>query len=129
MKRHEIREKALQVLFQLDNTDLTLEEAISHVFEENQELDPFFKKLVFGVHENLRELDEKLKEKLENWSLYRLPKIERTVLRMALFELLYMDETPPAVVLDEAIELAKTFGEEKSNKFVNGVLSKFVEQS
>lgn len=66
---------------------------------------------------------------MENWSLYRLPKIERTVLRMALFELLYMDETPPAVVLDEAIELAKTFGEEKSSKFVNGVLSKFVEQS
>jgi len=128
MKRHEIREKALQVLFQLDNTDLTLEEAISHVFEEDKELNPFFKTLVYGVRKNLQEIDEQLKEKLENWSLYRLPKIERTILRMALYELKYMDETPAAVVLDEAIELAKTYGDEKSSKFVNGVLSKFVEQ-
>ncbi|MED3660768.1 transcription antitermination factor NusB [Ureibacillus sp. FSL K6-8385] len=127
MKRHEIREKALQVLFQLDNTDLTLEEAIVHIFED-QELDPFFKKLVYGVVENLQEIDEQLAEKLENWSLYRLPKVERTVLRLALYELQYMDETPAAVVLDEAIELAKTYGDEKSGKFVNGVLSKFVEQ-
>ncbi|QBK26091.1 transcription antitermination factor NusB [Ureibacillus thermophilus] len=128
MKRHEIREKALQVLFQLDNTDLTLEEAISHIFEEDQELNPFFKTLVYGVAKNLEEIDERLKQKLENWSLYRLPKIERTILRMALYELKYMEETPPAVVLDEAIELAKTYGDEKSSKFVNGVLSKFVEQ-
>ncbi|MFC5557824.1 transcription antitermination factor NusB [Ureibacillus thermophilus] len=128
MKRHEIREKALQVLFQLDNTDLTLEEAISHIFEEDQELNPFFKTLVYGVAKNLEEIDELLKQKLENWSLYRLPKIERTILRMALYELKYMEETPPAVVLDEAIELAKTYGDEKSSKFVNGVLSKFVEQ-
>lgn len=128
MKRHELREKALQVLFQMDNTDIKLEDAISHIIEEEQELDPFFQSLVYGVTEHLHEIDEQLKEKLENWSLYRLPKVERTVLRLALYELLFMKETPTAVVLDEAIELAKTFGEEKSSKFVNGVLSKFVEQ-
>ncbi|MBB5148779.1 MULTISPECIES: transcription antitermination factor NusB [Ureibacillus] len=127
MKRHEIREKALQVLFQLENTDLTLEEAISHIIEDN-EMNPFFKTLVYGVTKKLQEIDHQLEEKLENWSLYRLPKIERTILRLALYELLYMDETPSAVVLDEAIELAKTFGDDKSSKFVNGVLSKFVEQ-
>lgn len=127
MKRHEIREKALQVLFQLENTDLTLEEAISHIIEDN-EMNPFFKTLVYGVTEKLQEIDRQLEEKLENWSLYRLPKIERTILRLALYELLYMDETASAVVLDEAIELAKTFGDDKSSKFVNGVLSKFVEQ-
>ncbi|NLY79270.1 MAG: transcription antitermination factor NusB [Lysinibacillus sp.] len=126
MKRHEMREKAMQVLFQLDNTDLTLKEAIGHILEE-QPLDPFFKSLVYGVTENLQEIDEKLKEKLENWSLIRLPKIERTVLRLALYELLYMKEAPAPVVLNEAIELAKTYGDEKSSKFVNGVLSKFAE--
>lgn len=129
MKRHEMREKALQVLFQLDhNTDLTLEEAIGHIIEE-KEPGTFFKNLVYGVTEKREEIDEQLKEKLENWSLYRLPKIERTVMRMALYELLYMKETPTAVVLNEAIELVKTFGDEKSSKFVNGVLSKFIEQN
>lgn len=126
MKRHEMREKALQVLFQLDNTDLTLEEAIGHIIED-QEPDTFFKNIVYGVTENLQEIDELLKGKLENWSLNRLPKIERTVLRLALYELLYMKETPAAVALNEAIELAKTFGDEKSSKFINGVLSKFIE--
>lgn len=127
MKRHEMRQKALQVLFQLDNTDLTLEDAISHIMEGKALNSSFFTNLVYGVHEHLEDIDEQLKEKLENWSLSRLPKIERTILRLALYELLHMKETPSAVVLNEAIELAKTFGDEKSSKFINGVLSKFVE--
>jgi N utilization substance protein B len=124
MKRHDAREKAVQVLFQLDNTDLTLQEAIGHVLNE-EETDAFFEKLVHGVTEKLQEIDEKLTENLENWSLGRLPKIERTVLRLAVYELQFMKDTPSRVVLNEAIELCKTFGDEKSSKFVNGVLSKF----
>ncbi len=127
MKRHDAREKAVQVLFQLDNTDLTLQEAIGHVLNE-EESDTFFEKLVHGVTENLEEIDEQLTQNLENWSLGRLPKIERTVLRIALYELKYMQDTPNRVVLNEAIELCKTFGDEKSSKFVNGVLSKFTQQ-
>ncbi|BDH62063.1 N utilization substance protein B [Lysinibacillus sp. PLM2] len=126
MKRHEARSKAMQVLFQLDNTDLTVKEAIGHVLEE-EELDKFFESLVHGTTEKLSEIDAALEGKLENWSLTRLPKIERTVLRLALYELLYMDDTPKNVILNEAIELCKTYGDEKSSKFVNGVLSKFVE--
>ena len=124
MKRHDAREKAVQVLFQLDNTDLTLQEAISHVLEE-EESDVFFDQLVHGVKEHQEEIDGLLTNNLENWSLSRLPKIERTVLRLAVYELKYMEDTPSRVVLNEAIELAKTFGDEKSSKFVNGVLSKF----
>ncbi|MFC7684756.1 transcription antitermination factor NusB [Ureibacillus sp. GCM10028918] len=127
MKRHDARQKAVQVLFQLDNTDLTLQEAISHVLEE-EESDTFFEKLVHGVKENLEEIDELLTKNLENWSLGRLPKIERTVLRIAIYELKFMQDTPNRVVLNEAIELCKTFGDEKSSKFVNGVLSKFTQQ-
>jgi len=126
MKRHEARQKALQVLFQLDNIELTVEEAIGHVLGE-EESDSFFEGLVNGTMEKKEEIDAVLAEKLENWSLSRLPKIERTVLRLALYELLYMEETPNRVVLNEAIELCKTFGDEKSSKFVNGVLSKFTE--
>jgi len=123
MKRREAREKALQTLFQLENTQLTIEEAMSHVL--NGESDDFYEKLVRGTTEQITQIDESLKTKLENWSLERLPKIERTVLRLAVFELLFMQDAPSKVVMNEAIELCKTFGDEKSSKFVNGVLSKY----
>ncbi|MGE7110487.1 transcription antitermination factor NusB [Lysinibacillus sp. NPDC047702] len=126
MKRHEAREKALQVLFQLDNTDVTIEEAMGHI--KGQPTNVFYEKIVTGTAEHLEEIDATLEKHLEKWSLARLPKIERTVLRLAVYELLYMPETPKRVVLNEAIELCKTFGDEGSSKFVNGVLSKFTEQ-
>ncbi|PCD82403.1 transcription antitermination factor NusB [Lysinibacillus fusiformis] len=126
MKRHEAREKALQVLFQLDNTDITVEEAMGHI--KGQPTNAFYEKIVTGTAEHLEEIDATLEQHLEKWSLARLPKIERTVLRLAVYELLYMPETPKRVVLNEAIELCKTFGDDSSSKFVNGVLSKFTEQ-
>lgn len=126
MKRREAREKALQTLFQLENTELTVEDAMSHVLEGDS--DSFYEKLVLGTIENLAEIDESLISKLENWSLTRLPKIERTVLRLAVFELLFMKDAPARVVMNEAIELCKTFGDDKSSKFVNGVLSKYTDQ-
>lgn len=127
MKRHEAREKALQTLFQLDGTELTIEEAMEHVMEG--ETDQFYKLLVEGTNSKQQEIDGKLKGHLQNWSLERLPKVERTILRMAVFELEYMDDAPSRVVLNEAIELSKTFGDDKSSRFVNGVLSKFTDQT
>lgn len=126
MKRHEAREKALQTLFQLEGTELTMEEAIDHVM--NGDNDNFYTLLVEGTHKNMGSIDEKLKGHLENWSLERLPKIERTILRMAVFELSYMEDAPSRVVMNEAIELSKTFGDETSSRFVNGVLSKFTDE-
>ena len=125
MKRHDARKKALQALFQLDSTELTVEEAIEYVLEEDQKSDAYLEQLVSGTTEHKQQIDEALNEKLENWSLSRLPKIERTVLRLAVYELLYVEDTPNKVVMNEAIELSKVFGDEKSSKFVNGVLSKF----
>ncbi len=126
MKRHEARAKALQVLFQLDSTELPVEEAIEHVLEE-QETDAFLEQLVRGTVEHKAQIDAALEEKLEKWTLSRLPKIERTVLRLSVYELLYMKDAPERVVLNEAIELCKVYGDEKSSKFVNGVLSKFTQ--
>lgn len=127
MKRHEARQKALQALFQLDNFELPVREAMAHVLEDAP-TNPFFEQLVVGTTEHLQAIDTQLEEKLEKWTLARLPKIERTVLRLAVYELLYVDDTPNKVVLNEAVELCKVFGDEKSSKFVNGVLSKFIEQ-
>lgn len=128
MKRTEARQKALQALFQLDSTELSVEEAIGHVLCEEQKSNAFLEQLVRGTTENLEAIDAALEQKLEKWTLSRLPKIERTVLRLAIYELLYEADTPNKVVMNEAIELCKTFGDEKSSKFVNGVLSKFTEQ-
>ena len=127
MKRHEAREKALQVLFQLDSTELPVEEAIEHVLEERKS-DAFLEQLVRGTIEHKEAIDAALEEKLENWTLSRLPKIERTVLRLSVYELLYMQDTPQKVVLNEAVELCKVFSDDKASKFVNGVLSKFTQQ-
>lgn len=126
MKRHEAREKALQTLFQLEGTELTMKEAVEHVMDGGE--DNFYTLLVEGTHSNMAAIDEKLKGHLENWSLERLPKIERTILRMAVFELSYMEDAPSRVVMNEAIELSKTFGDDKSSRFVNGVLSKFTDE-
>lgn len=127
MKRREAREKAIQTLFQLDSTELSVEEAIAYIMEKP--VDRFYERLVQGTMENKETIDEVLVGKLENWSLERLPKIERTVLRLAVYELLFNEDVPHRVVLNEAIELCKTFGDEKSGRFVNGVLSKFKENN
>ena len=126
MKRREAREKAVQTLFQLDNTELTIEEAITYIVDEPA--NAFYEQLVRGTVQHQVSIDETLVGKLEHWSLDRLPKIERTVLRLAVYELLFNEEVPHRVVLNEAIELCKTFGDEKSGRFVNGVLSKFEEK-
>lgn len=123
MKRREAREHALRVLFQLDHSDMDVHEAMLHVTEEH---DVFYENLVKGTLENREEIDASLAEKLENWSLNRLPKIERTILRMAVFEINHTEDTPGAVVVNEAIELTKAYGDEQSSRFVNGVLSKYI---
>ncbi|MCM3710927.1 transcription antitermination factor NusB [Sporosarcina luteola] len=126
MKRREAREKAIQTLFQLDNTDMSIGEAITYIME--RPIDPFYESLVKGTTEYRDEVDKALSSKLENWSLDRLPKIERTILRLAVYELLHHEDVPHKVILNEAVELCKQFGDEKSGRFVNGVLSKFEEK-
>ena len=131
MKRTEARQRALQALFQLDSTELTIEEAMQHALSVDEETEAktnaFFEQLVRGTTENLEAIDASLNEKLENWTLGRLPKIERTILRLSVYELKFANDAPNKVVLNEAIELCKLFGDEKSSKFVNGVLSKYID--
>lgn len=121
MKRHEAREKAVQTLFQIDQTDVTIDEAIQFIAESP--LDAFYEQLVRGTVAYCETIDDTIVEHLHNWTLDRLPKIERTILRLATYEILYTD-IPRKVLLNEAVELCKTFSDEQSGKFVNGVLSK-----
>lgn len=133
--RHEIREKALQALFPLDfNIDLTKQDAIYYaleldnrdiISEDGEEFVPtYLDLLVGGVCDRKSELDEVIKKHLgTNWTLNRIAKMDLIILRMAIFEMIYAGDVPNTVALNEAIELTKKFSDDRSRKFVNGVLS------
>ncbi|MDE3839537.1 transcription antitermination factor NusB [Bacillus methanolicus] len=124
MKRRTAREKALQALFQIDVSNAEPDAAIEHVLEDARG-DEYLTRLVEGTVQNRDEIDETIKKHLEKWTLERLANVDRNLLRMAVFELKYCrDEVPANVVLDEAIEIAKIYGDEQSSRFINGVLSK-----
>lgn len=128
MKRRTAREKALQALFQIDISKVEANEAIHHVLED-QPNDQYLTNLVEGVVQHQEEIDGMIKEHLEKWTIERLAHVDRSILRLAVFELVYCKEEVPAnVALDEAIEIAKIYGDDQSSKFINGVLSK-VKQS
>jgi len=126
MKRRTAREKALQALFQIDvsNTEPSL--AIEHVLE-GESSDDYLNQLVLGVVEQKDEIDNLISANLEKWTLDRLATVDRNLLRMAAFELKFSEEIPDNVILDEAIEIAKIYGDNQSSKFINGVLSKIKE--
>ncbi|MCA0970129.1 transcription antitermination factor NusB [Halobacillus litoralis] len=125
MKRRTAREKAFQALFQMNTNEIDIDEAIQHVVEDPT-VDSFLDDLVHGVTEHRSELDEWIAAHLENWTFDRLPKVEKTALRIAAYEMKHNEEVPNQVAINEAVELAKIFGEEDSGKFVNGVLSKML---
>ncbi|MCY7778251.1 transcription antitermination factor NusB [Bacillus haynesii] len=122
MKRRTAREKALQSLFQIDVSDIEPNEAMQHALD-GQESDTFFEQLVYGVLENKEKIDEMIKQHLVNWKLDRLANVDRAILRLSAYEMIFLDDIPVNVSMNEAIELAKQFGDDKSAKFVNGVLS------
>ena len=126
-RRRKSREFALQVLYQLNITKQDAIKALTEFQENflpNEEADDFVKRLVFGVIEHYAELDQLIERYSENWRLDRIHMIERNILRMALFELLYCEEIPPKVTLNEAIDLGKRYGSEESGSFINGLLDR-----
>jgi N utilization substance protein B len=127
-RRRRARELALQILFQIDVGGLPVRYALEITPEEHpadEDLWEFARRLVLGVMRNLPEIDTILEELVEGWSLERMANVDRCVLRMALYEMMHVPETPPRVVINEAIELAKTYSTDDSGRFVNGVLAAF----
>ncbi len=127
MKRRLARVKAVQSLFQVDMSGTDKEEAIHNVLEENETKDPFLEQLVSGTLENLQLIDDIFSNHLENWTLDRVGNVDRAVIRMAIYEMKYIEDIPINVSLNEAIDVAKSFGGDESGRFVNGVLSKIAE--
>lgn len=121
------REITLKILFQIDLANVNMEEALKYAFENNifaEEVKEFVLLLVEGVVSNLSEIDKIIINYAKNWSLERITNIDRNVLRVAIYEILYLDNVPKNVSINEAIELAKKYGTKSSFSFVNGVLGK-----
>ncbi|MCC5889648.1 MAG: transcription antitermination factor NusB [Alkalibacterium sp.] len=155
--RRVIREKAFQSLFQLSTHDeLTIDQAIRLALESDLDFNDertieeamkaalpdekntqqivtdalhYLRKLVVGVRENNAVIDETITRHLKNWSLNRLERTNLLLLRLAAYELLFEDETDKRIVMNEAIEMAKTFNDEKASKFINGVLQSIVDEN
>ena len=129
-KRHErtsARRAALQVLYTSEITD----ESPAAIAEGNSRLDEdgplpeYALKLVLGVESHRCAIDNHLAATSENWSLARMPIVDRSILRLATFEMMYIDDVPTSVTINEAVELAKDFGgEDESHRFVNGILGR-----
>ena len=125
--RRKARELALQVLYQLECSGQKLKEILSYYWEENpvpDEVCQFSGKLLEGTLRNLKELDMLIESVSTNWKLSRMASVDRNLLRQAAFELVYLEDIPSSVTINEAVEIAKKFGTEESASFINGILDK-----
>jgi N utilization substance protein B len=129
--RRRARELALQLLYQNELTDIAPEE-MQLGFDEwqsaGESVREFADRLLRGTLARISEIDAELVLQTAHWRLERLAAVDRNVLRLAMYELIYESDTPHAVIIDEAIEIAKKFGAKDSGRFVNGVLDGFVKR-
>jgi len=124
--RRRSRQRALQILFLWDNRRQPVDETLNAFYdtlysEEHPERDRFASDLVHGTIQYLDEVDERIRRHAEHWRMERMPGVDRNILRLAVYEMTH-SPTPAAVVIDEALELARKFSNEESVQFVNGVL-------
>ncbi|MGT2784277.1 transcription antitermination factor NusB [Streptococcus merionis] len=138
LSRRQLREQAFQALLSMEfGTELLQAARFAHVHDDEEldaqgehlDLPVFLLNLVQGVTSHKSELDEQLADKLKaGWTLERLTMVDKTILRLGLFEISYFEETPAKVAVNEAVELAKTFSDPQAARFINGVLTQFVSE-
>jgi transcription antitermination protein NusB len=125
MKRRLGRELTLKILYQSDSTGLPLEQILVNTFERDkvpEDVKLFITELSSGTLEHLKSIDETLNQMADNWTVDRMAMIDRNILRSAIFEIMHKPETPSRVIINEAIEIAKKYGDIKSYQFINGIL-------
>ena len=119
------------MLYQIDVAKIPPDEALETALENtglDEAAQEFATKLVRGTLEHMGVIDEKLRSLSIGWDLQRQPSVDRNILRMAMFEILFLDYMPPGVSINEAVELAKKYSTEDSGKFINGVLGTLVRE-
>jgi len=127
-KRTKAREHTLRILYQSEMTRRKISVTLNIFWDEygasDDNVKGFTDRLVLGIDEHLPGIDEKITQYATNWQLKRMAVIDRNILRIGVFELLFADDIPPKVSINEAIELAKKYGDLESSRFVNGILDK-----
>ncbi|WP_458121912.1 transcription antitermination factor NusB [Paenibacillus sp. Z6-24] len=139
MKRRLARELTVQSLYQMEMNEVKAEEAIMMLLEEaaadnesevelrdEAQLKTYVIDVISGIWENKEAIDQLLVDYLQNWQVSRLSRVDRQILRLAVYEMVFAEGVPAKVAVNEAIELSKHFGTEESGKFVNGVLGKMI---
>ena len=124
-QRRKAREVTLQVLYALDVREIGPKEAIDLFwanFDAPAEARKFSSLLIEGTWENRERIDGLISGNSENWTIARMSRVDKSILRMAVYELLFCHDIPPKVTLNEAIDLGKVFGSENSGAFINGIL-------
>lgn len=123
------RSQALQLLFQAEQTGRAVEDVLAGDYSlSDGPLDDYGRTLALGADAMRPTLDRILSRTSENWGVSRMPSVDRNLLRMALYEMLSVDEVDVAVTIDECVELAKAYGTDESSRFVNGVLGRVASQ-
>ena len=127
-KRTKAREYVLQMLYQVDITRGNWQEILKGFWETNEdkdislELKDFSVELLGGVVEHIQEIDQKISKYAANWQLERMAFVDRNIMRLGCFELIFREDIPPKVTINEAVELAKKYSGSESGKFVNAIL-------
>lgn len=130
LERTRARRQALQILYQKDITGEPVRSILSNRTYALEEGEPsqYCEQVVLGVETHQERIDEEIERTSEHWTLLRMPVVDRNILRIAVYEIVFEDEVPNSVAINEAVELGKVFGGEDSSKFINGVLGRIAER-
>lgn len=135
MNRRSLREQVFKLLFRVEFNEKEEMEEQCHLFLEHEDVEISEKDAehIIGkfteIHDRLEEIDKMIDEKAKGWSTDRMGKVELTIIRLAVYEMKFDESIPEGVAINEAVELAKNYGQDESSGFVNGVLAKFVEKA
>ena len=130
-KRRKAREIVLQALYEAEFSDKTREEIFSDQVDRRapgDETADHARRLFFAVMDHLAELDARIEAALENWDIKRIALVDKNILRFALTEILYFDDVPSRVIINEAIEIAHRYSSSDAGRFINGLLDRFVKE-
>lgn len=127
MKRYQAREISFVIIFEKSLNGLTIDEIIQNDTESRDiETDEYIKTVTYGVYENIEKIDEVISNNLKGWTISRISKVALALLRLSVFEILFMDDIPESVSVNEAVELCKKFATEDDAAYLNGVLGSVI---
>jgi len=132
VRRRKARELALRMLYQVETAGEDPELALARYCESfpyQQDILDYTRLLLSGVRQEQAAIDKSIENASEHWKLARTTYVDRSILRLAVFEMLYTPDVPPKVAIDEAIELGKKYGNEESRDFINGILDRILRES